>query len=111
MSINKLNKRVEVWANVPIENELGEDDYDHEPKKLKTIWCGFTPQTATMRKSQAGNILSEVDTKITTRYNAGKDIEEDMWFVYKGKRYDIKYILNPYMKNEELEFFTQLVIE
>ena len=51
-----------------------------------------------------------VTTQIKVRYGAGKDITQDMWLVCKGHRFDIKYILDPYLKHEYLEIFCEEII-
>ena len=113
MSIESLDKRVEVWGKIKVyDNELKE--WTFEDGKIKTIWSCLIPQTGSLQKQQADTILSNVTTKIKVRYGAGKDITEDMHIVYmegnKIHRFDIKYILNPYMSNDFLEIFCQEII-
>lgn len=105
---NRLDKKIEVWGNVETTNELDEKDY--EPGKIKTIWAEIIPQTGSLQKQQANTILSNVTTKIKIRYGAGKDITQDMWFIYNGHRFDIKYILDPYFSHQFLEIFCEEII-
>ena len=49
--------------------------------------------------------------KIIVRYNSGKDITKDMQIYFNEHKFEIKYILNPYFKNETLELFVTEVIE
>lgn len=109
MMIGKLKRRIDVYGRVKVTNELKETDYKND--KLKTVWCEILPQTGNMQRAQADNILSTCTHKVIVRYNAGKDIKPDNWFVYKGKRFDIKYILNPSFNNERLELFVEEVTE
>lgn len=109
MNIGELKNRIEIWGKVPTENELGEADYTDE--KLKTIWAAIIPQTGKLQTQQANTILSNVTHKIIVRYEAGKSITQDMHIMFRNKRFDIKYILNPYFKNESLEIFCEEVIE
>jgi SPP1 family predicted phage head-tail adaptor len=104
-----LDQRVDIWGNVPIENELGENDLN--PAKIKTIWAAFIPQTGSLQKQQAETIISNVTHKVITSYGAGKDITQDMYIVFREQRFDIKYILNPYFRNQSLELFVEQVIE
>lgn len=106
---NRLDKKISVWGNTLVENELGESD--NKPGLIKSIWSDIIPQTGSLQKQQANTILSNVTHKIKVRYASGKDITQDMWFIYKGHRLDIKYILNPYFGNEWLEIFCEEVIE
>lgn len=109
MNIAGLQHRIEIWGNAPTENELGEKDYI--PGRIKTIWAAVIPQTGSLQKQQADTILSNVTHKIIVRYTAGKDISQNMHIMFKGHRFDIKYILNPYFKNEWIEIFCEEVIE
>ncbi len=103
-----LNKRIAVWGNVEFDNELDEKDF--KPDKIKTIWAQIIPQTGSLQKQQADTILSDVTTKIKVRYGAGKDITQDMWLIYQGHKFDIKYILDPYFAHKFLEIFCEEII-
>lgn len=107
--INQLNKRIEIWGNIECENELGEKDF--KKGKIKTIWSAVIPQTGKLQVQVADTILSNVTHKVKIRYESGKDITQDMFIKYKGHKFNIKYILNPYFKNEFLELFCEEVIE
>ena len=87
----RLDKRIELWGPVEFENERKETDY--KDTLIKTIWAQIIPQTGKMRTHQADSILADVTHKIKVRYGSGKDIKEDMWFMYQGHRFDINYIL------------------
>ncbi|OOM81788.1 phage head-tail joining protein [Clostridium puniceum] len=105
----RLDKRIEIWGNIEFLNkELNETEF--EKKKIKNIWSKIIPQTGSLQKQQANTVLSNVTHKIKVRYAAAKDVTQDMWFIYKGHRFDIKYILNPYYSNEFLEIFCEEII-
>lgn len=107
MKIGDLRHRIDIYGKTKIENELGEVDYSFG--KIKTIWASIVPQTAKLLTQQAETILSNTTHKIIIRYD--KDITQDMYIMFRGKRFDINYILNPYFKNESLEIFCSEVIE
>lgn len=109
MNSGELRHRIDIYSKEKIINELGEDDYTYE--KLKTIWAAIIPQTGKLQNQQTETILSNVTHKIIVRYGSGKDITQDMYIMFKGKRFDIRFILNPYFKNESLEIFCEQVIE
>lgn len=109
MDVGKLRQHVELWGNTKVENELLETSV--MPSKIRKVWCEIIPQTGTMQRAQADTILSKCTHKIKMRYGSGKDIQEDMWLMYRGQRFDIKYMLNPYFKDEILEIFCEEVIE
>lgn len=109
MIINSLIHRIDVYSRVKIENELGEVDYNYI--KLKSVWAEIRPQTGSLQQQQANTILANVTHKIIIRYDSCKDLTNDMYIIFREKRFDIKYILNPYFKNETLEIFCEEVIE
>ena len=104
-----MNRKIEVWGTVEFENELGEIDYTIA--KIKTIWASIVPQTGSLQKTQAETILTNTTHKIIVRYGSGKDIKESDFIMFREKRFDIKFILNPYFKDETLEIFTEQVLE
>lgn len=106
MNIGDLRHRIEIYGKTKIENELGETDSTFG--KIKTIWAAIIPQTSKMQSGQANTILSNTTHKIIVRYDKG--ITQDMYIMFKGKRFDINYILNPYFKNETLEIFCSEVV-
>lgn len=109
MNPGKLRHRVDVYGRVKSKNNAGATVY--KPDKIKTIWAEIVPQTGSLQKQQAETVLSNVTHKIICRYEAGKDITQNMHLMFKVHRFDIKYILNPYFKNESLELFCEEVIE
>ncbi|AOY76680.1 phage head closure protein [Clostridium formicaceticum] len=109
MNPGELRHRIEVWGKEQIETELEEMDFIDS--KLKTIWASIIPQTGNLQKGQVETILTNTTHKIICRYSAAKDITSDMYIKFRGQRFDIKYILNPYFKNELLEIFVEQVIE
>ncbi|NMM52149.1 phage head closure protein [Paenibacillus aquistagni] len=101
-------KPIELWGNVETTNELLETDIS--ANKIRTVWAELIPRTGAMLKGEADTIISKCTHKFKMRYGSGKDIEEDMWFVYRGQRFDIKFILNPRFKDESLEIFVEEVV-
>lgn len=106
---SRFRHRISIWTKAKRKNELKQTIYDDV--ELKSIYANITPQTGSLQKQQADTILSNVTHKIEVRYNAGKDITPEMFIMFRGKRFDISYILNPYFENETLEIFCKEVIE
>lgn len=109
MKIMSLRSRIDIYGNIEVKNEL--DEITLISEKIKTIWAEIIPQTGKLQTQQANTILSNVTHKIIIRYESGKDITQDMHIIFKNHRFDIKYILNPYFKNEFLEIFCEELIE
>lgn len=109
MNPGQLNKKIDIYSNIRSKNELGETCYTFG--KLKTIWASVIPQTGSLQKQQVDTILTNVTHKVIVRYSAGKDITKDMQIYFKEHRFEIKYILNPYFRNETLEIFCQELLD
>lgn len=103
----KLNRVAELWGKIETTNELGEFDYN--PRKIKDLYVGIVPQTGNMAKAPADTIMAKITTKFTCRYQKG--ITEEMWLIYGGEQYDIKYIQDPYASHKVLEIFCEKVVE
>lgn len=106
---NRLKHRVDVFINVKTTNRMNEDTYKFE--KVKSVYAEIVPQTGSLQKQQADTVLTNVTHKIIVRYGAGKDITKDMQIHFRGHRFEIRYILNPYFANETLEIFCQELID
>lgn len=100
--------RISIHSNQKTTNELEETKYEFMP--LKDLWAAIIPQTGSLQKQQADTILTNVTHKIIVRYASGKDITKEMKIYFREHEFEIKYILNPYFKNETLEIFVQEVL-
>ncbi len=103
----KFDKRVEIWGKVKGINTLNQTTY--EPDKLRSVWAQIIPQTGRLMNQPADTVLSNVTHKIIIRYSAYPELSPEMWLVYRGKRFDIDFILNPYENDETLEVFVRQV--
>lgn len=105
---NKLKHRVEIHGDIPYKNSLNEDAVKFG--KIKSIFAEIIPQTGSLQRQQIDTVLTNVTHKIKVRYTAGKDITKEMQIQFKGHKFEIKYILNPYFENKWLEIFVQEVL-
>lgn len=105
----KLNCKAELWGLVPFENELGEQD--KKEGKIKDIYCNILPASATQKGSSTVNETIEHSHKIMCRARSIKEPKVDMFFKYKGLRYEFIYWDPDFNKNEFMNVFTKLVIE
>ena len=96
--IKKLGKAAE-------NDELGQ--YPAEEQTVATVWAGVTPQTGSLLSGRVAETqLSRTTHKVVIRYR--KDVTPDMWLIIGGQRYDILYILDPYLQHERLEIFCEV---
>ncbi len=102
----RLNNRIDLWGNIPYENELGETDY--KPDKIKSLWCEIRPTTGSV-KTTLGNVIEvENKYKITVRVNAIKNLTNDMYLMYKGMRFDIDYNIPNFKYKDRIEIYCSL---
>ena len=106
---SRLKNRIDVYGRTEIENELGETDYIFS--KIKSIWAEITPKSAEILDGQGNTTYADISHKVLIRSNAIQNLTNDMYFVYKNQRYDIKYFNPNYKYNDSIEIFTRLVIE
>lgn len=88
-------------------NELGQ--YPIEDTVVGRMFCGVIPQTGGLLNGRAADTtLSRTTHKVVCRYRT--DIRPDMWLVVNGQRYNILYVMDPYLNHERLEIFAEVVI-
>ncbi|ULO09666.1 phage head closure protein [Paenibacillus sp. 19GGS1-52] len=109
MDVGKLDTKLTVWHNVKVQNEIHETSNQPEVFKEK-LWASVIPQTGSLGKTVADTILVNVTHKVIIRYRSGKNITNDMWFMFGSHRLEIRFILNPYFADETLEIFCEEVI-
>ncbi|MGE7828969.1 phage head closure protein [Paenibacillus sp. NPDC093718] len=105
MQVGKLRNKVEIWGKTKVLNELNQTTY--RDGKIASVYAEIVPQTGKLQKQEAESILTNVTHKLIIRYR--KDLKPDMHIRFKGKRFNIRYILNPYFRNESLEVFVEEV--
>lgn len=106
MTACELNSRVDLHSRQATTNVLGENDYYYP--KLKSLWAQIIPVSGTV-KSIAGDMeVPEVSHKFIIRQGVVKDLSEDMYFIFKNQRYDIKYFMPNYKERDRVEIYCTL---
>jgi len=105
----RLRNKIDVYAKVENKTEFGELKYDY--KKIANIWAEVLPKSGKEKYIEGNSIQVSVTHKITVRSNAIKEPRNDMYFIFKGQRYDVLYFMPNYQKNNLTEFYCKLVIE
>ena len=106
---NKLNCKAELWGLTTFVNELGEQD--KKVDKIKDIYCNVLPATATQKWGSTVNETITHSHKIMCRSLSIKKPKVDMFFMYKGLKYEFIYWDPDFNSNEFINVFTELVIE
>lgn len=103
MKIDSLNNRIDVYGKTSIKNELGELDYTYD--KIKSIWANIKPTTGTVKTTSGDIIQVDRKYKITIRNNSLKYLTNDMYFMYKGQKYNIDYSIPNFKYNDSVEIY------
>ena len=98
----ELNKKIEIWRPFAAGDEF-ETDKDgfkiESDKMIRSCWARFTQQSGS-EVLAAGSTFEETKARFLVRYSKTKPIDEDMYILYGGNRYEIEYI-NPYGDSHE----------
>lgn len=102
-----LRVRGSLWQMATAEEKDKLGQYPVSPRKVADLWCGVTPQTGSLLTGRpAETQLSRTTHKVVIRYRKG--VTSDMWLEIQGQRYEILYILDPYLRHETLELFCEV---
>lgn len=115
MNPGELRHKIQIYGKIKSINAVNQKTYI--PSLLDTVWSNIMPQTGKMQNQQVNTILTNVTHKIIIRYNQtiesayqDEESKKSMYAIFRGQRFNILYILNPYFRNEKLEIFTEEVI-
>lgn len=104
----RLTNRIELWGNIECENELGEKDF--KQGKIKSIWAEIKCVTGSVKTSTGEVLITNMKYKFTIRSNAISEIKNDMFFMYKGQRYDIDYSIPNFKYKDSIELYCTLEV-
>lgn len=106
-----LKNRIDVYSKIDNINDLGEKSYSYG--LLQSVWAEILPtNTESKEEVVKGEALRAKTThKITVRTKAIKKPQNDMYFIFKGQKYEVMYFLPNYKGNDFIEFYCKLIIE
>jgi SPP1 family predicted phage head-tail adaptor len=107
--LERLRHRVDVFSKSESKTEFGEVTHLYE--RTRTVWAEVTPTNGKENRIDGDSIQVAVTHKITTRKGAIKEPRNDMYFEYKGQRYEVLYFMPNYRRNDLVEFYCKLIIE
>ncbi|MFH5182931.1 phage head closure protein [Paenibacillus sp. TAB 01] len=99
LEIGKMDKRVELWANQTVTNEVGAQA--NQPGKVRSLWAQIENMAG--KVSERSGVDTNVNTttqRVTVRY--AKDISKDNWLVFRERRFDIDYVDDAYYRQDKL---------
>lgn len=115
MNIGKMRNRVQLFGKIKTLNALNETVYIDS--LIQTFWAEIIPQTGKLQSQQTETLLTNVTHKIVARYQKSIEdayqnerIKSSLYIKFKGHRFDITFVLNPYFRNQSLEIFVEEVM-
>jgi len=105
----RLKNRIDIYAKRENKTEFGELTYNYE--KTASVWAEITPKTGKENTLDGNSIQVSVTHKVTVRNGSIKEPRNDMYFVFKGQRYEVLYFMPHYRHNDLIEFYCKLIIE
>lgn len=108
-NLERLRHRIDVYSKAESETEFGELSYSY--KKISSVWAEITPTSGKENIIKGNCIQVSVTHKITVRSRSIKEPRNDMYFEFKGQRYEVLYFMPHYRRNDLVEFYCKLVIE
>ena len=107
--LKRLRHRIDVFLRTENKTEFGELTYDY--KKVSSVWAEIIPESGKENNIDGDSLRVSVSHKITVRNGAIKNPRNDMYFEFKGQRYEVIYFMPHYKKNDLIEFYCKLIIE
>ena len=107
--LERLRHRVGIYTKAERMTEFGELTYSYE--KSQTVWAEITPASGRENTMKGDSAQVSVTHKITVRSGAIKKPRNDMFFEYKGQRYEVMYFTPHYRRNDLVEFYCKLKLE
>jgi SPP1 family predicted phage head-tail adaptor len=108
MDSGRLKNKVDVYKKISFVNELGEEDYKYDSNF--SIWVEIVPTSGSVQQSQGNTTFTDTGYKFTIRANSIPDLSNDMYFMFKNQRYNIKYLNPNYKFRDSIEIFCSLVV-
>lgn len=98
-----------MFSRTESKTEFGELTYKYE--KVQTVWAEIIPISGRENTLDGNSIQASITHKVTVRMGAIKQPRNDMYFEYKGQRYEVMYFMPQYRRNDLIEFYCKLIIE
>ncbi|KZL93552.1 head-tail adaptor protein [Clostridium magnum] len=109
MNAGDLKHKIDIWGNVEVQNNAMEVDIS--PRKIKNVWASIIPLSGIVQTSQPNILVAKTSHKFRIRSNAFPLIKNDNWIIYKGIKYEIKYVQPDFKSNQFIEIFTEVITE
>lgn len=108
-TLERLRHRIEIFSKKENKTDFGELTYEYE--KTGTVWAEILPKSGKEKVLDGNSLQVSVTHKVTVRNGAVKEPRNDMYFVFRGQKYEVLYMMPHYSNNALIEFYCKLIIE
>ncbi|MDU0200160.1 phage head closure protein [Paenibacillus sp. MAH-36] len=99
LEVGKLDKRVDLWGNTTVKNEIGANS--NKPGKIRSLWAQIENVAGgTSERAGVDTNKNTTTQRITVRYR--KDITANNWIMFRGHRFEIDYVDDMYYRQDKL---------
>lgn len=109
MNPGLLKCRIDVYWKTRGTNEFNEITYNY--CKVSSVWAEIKPTTGKEIDIEGNSTGANITHKFVVRMGAIRQPRNDMYFEYKGQRYEVMYFMPHYRHNDLIEFYCKLIIE
>lgn len=106
---NDLRYKIAVYSKRPFVNTLGEDDVRYE--QTGAVYAGIRVTRGRENSAPGETVFAEITHVVTIRRDAIPDLTNDMYFVFRGQRYDVKYFYPHFKYRDRVEIYCTLRVD
>ena len=103
-----LKHKIELFGNVETQNSIGEIERNFD--KIKDVWAQVIPKHSSNTQNYGDSLAEQAELRVTilTRKKSIVNPTIDMYFMYKGKKYEIIDFIEDMKTNSFWEFNCKL---
>lgn len=109
VTASDLRCRITIYRKQKAENELKETTYEYRPER--TVWAQIVPASGRAAALEGDMERSEITHRVRLRASACPVIDQGMYFMFRGQRYDVLYGYPIYNRGGWMELYCRLVVE
>lgn len=109
VTASDLRAKITIYRRQKGENELKETTYGYQPER--TVWAQIVPASGRTAALEGEVERAEITHRVRLRASACPVLEQGMYFIFRGQRYDVLYGYPIYSRSGWMELYCRLVVE
>lgn len=108
MNRGELRHAIEIWENKEADKKNRLGDTPEKPEKVADVFAKIEFKGGGLLSGRlADSVLAQTTQKFVIDFRSYPDLQPDKnWIMYRGKKFNILYVLNEDFKDEFLQIFT-----